>query len=153
MKSISFIVAMGLTAGTGFAQNIVATNPDGVHSWFQSEGIPAKLEVDGAGDPLVSVRYFDTEFSVYFYGCQQNTACTSLQFYSGYRVDGEVSLETINEWNTGRLFSRAYVTEQGSARLEFDVFTGQDGVSASDFDDIVSLWTSAQSDFEDLIEW
>lgn len=153
MKSFAFSLVCALAALPAAAQNVVATNPDGVLAWFEGEGIPAKLEVDGAGDPLVTVRYFDTEFSVYFYGCQQNTACTSLQFYSGYRVDGAVSLETVNEWNTGRLFSRAYVTEQGSARLELDVFTGQNGVSAADFDDIVSIWTSAQSDFEDIIDW
>ena len=135
------------------AENIIASEPSGVLSWFQEEGIPAKLEEDNVGDPLVSVRYFDTEFSIYFYGCQQNTDCTSLQFFSGYRVDGDVATDQVNEWNAERLFTRAYVTEEGAARLEFDVFTGQDGVSAQDFDDIVSVWTKAQSDFEDFIDW
>ena len=135
------------------AQNIVATDPQGVLAWFQDEGFPSKLEKDGADDPIVTVRYYDSDFSVYFYGCQQNTDCTSLQFFSGYRMDGEISTDQVNEWNAERLFSRAYITEAGAARLEYDVFTGNDGVTPDDFDEIVSLWTSAQSDFEDFIDW
>ncbi|MEL7345305.1 MAG: YbjN domain-containing protein [Pseudomonadota bacterium] len=153
MRVIVLAAGLAAFAASVAAENVVATNPSGVLAWFQAEGIPAKLEEDSVGDPLVTVRYFDSDFDVYFYGCQQHAACTSLQFFSGYRVDGAVTLETANEWNSGRLFSRAYITEEGSARLEYDVFTGVDGVSAEDFDDIVSLWTSAQSDFEDLIDW
>ena len=153
MQRITLAAIVFLAPYPLLAENVIAASPESVLEWFQDEGFPSKLEEDNVGDPLVSVRYFDADFSVYFYGCQQNTDCTSLQFYSGYRLDGEIGFEKINEWNRERLFSRAYITEEGSARIEYDVVTGQSGVTDEDFDEIVSIWTKAQSDFEDFIDW
>lgn len=43
----------------------------------------------------------------------------SLQFYAGFEVSDDPMVR-VNEWNRGRRFSRAYVSEQGSAALEAD---------------------------------
>jgi len=149
------IAAMILTAAAGaaHAEQIVAKQPDTVLSFFQSEGFPATMEVDSYGDPLIDVRYYGTNFSVYFYGCQQGKDCTSIQFFSGYRMDGGFTVDQANDWNSEKRFARAYVSDEGSARIEMDLYLGEVGLSAETFDGNLSLWLKTITDFEELIDW
>ncbi|MEJ2002080.1 MAG: YbjN domain-containing protein, partial [Maritimibacter sp.] len=80
--------------------------------------------------------------------------CLAVQFYSGYQLDNSVSLERINEWNSGdRRFIRAYLTDDGAARIEMDVATSADGISERDFNDLLSLWIDRMEEFETFIGW
>lgn len=146
-------VVASLAATPAMAQNLVASDPEGIRNYLMEEGIPAKLTVDNVGDPLIEVRYFGTEFSIYFYGCTANTDCTSIQYFSGYATDWGVSLEAINVWNTNQRFARGYVTEEGAARIEYDIFLGASGMTAEDFDTALSIWTRNLAEFEDFIDW
>ncbi|MDH5797576.1 MAG: YbjN domain-containing protein [Paracoccaceae bacterium] len=151
--SCATALAATLIAAPAFGQNLVASDPEGIRNYLMEEGIPAKLTVDNVGDPLIEVRYFGTEFSIYFYGCTQNTDCTSIQYFSGYASDGAVSLEAINSWNENQRFARGYVTEEGAARIEYDIFLGETGLTTADFDTALSVWTRNLSEFEDFIGW
>lgn len=135
------------------AEQITSQKPDSILSFFQTEGFPVKMGVASDGDPMINVRYYGTDFQIFFYDCQQNKDCMSIQFYSGYRSDGNYTIEQANVWNTQERYSRSFVSENGTAHLEYDIFLGQDGVSAGLFSDALGLWLKALKDFERYIGW
>ncbi len=152
VKAIAASVALVLPVAAA-AQNVVATTGDSVADFFKDEGAQVELTTDSVGDPNVKVEYYGNDFSVYYYGCGNNTDCSAIQFFSGYQTDGSVRLAKINEWNTENRFARGYISEEGAARIEMDVFLGTDGMSPDDFAQAVSLWTRAMQDFEEFIGW
>ena len=135
------------------AQNVVAKTGESVAGFFEDEGAKVELTTDSVGDPNVKVEYYGNDFSVYYYGCDNNVDCDAIQFFSGYQTEGSVRLAKINEWNTENRFARGYISEEGSARIEMDLFLGDDGMSPDDFAQAVSLWTRAMQDFETFIDW
>lgn len=142
-----------LSAMAAQAQSIAAADPDSVSGFLAHMGVEPEVTTDNQGDPLIKVSDRGFQFSIYFYGCSDNRNCTSVQFYSGYKTEGSVSLEKINEWNTNRRFARAYLTDAGSARIEYDVYTGKSGIQAGDFSGLYGEWMEAIARFEAHIDW
>ena len=133
--------------------NILASDPASVLNYFESEGFPADLESDNQGDPLIEVKYFGSSFSIYFYGCDENVDCLSIQFFSGYRTDGNVGIDSINAWNSDFRYLRAYLTDEQSSRIEYDAYLGTNGMSVGDFEGVVDSWTRGMQRFEEHIGW
>lgn len=155
-KSLALAAAVsviGSAASAASAENIVASDSQVLLSYFFDQGIPAKLTVDDYGDPKIDARYFGTNFKIYYYGCTGGENCRSIQFFSGYRTDGKISLEQINSWNTTERYARAYLSENLSARIEYDVQLGSTGMTEEDFDSVFSLWTQSLENFEKFIDW
>ncbi|MFY0312012.1 YbjN domain-containing protein [Leisingera sp. D0M16] len=152
LKAIAASAALMLPVAAA-AGNVVAKTGDSVADFFKDEGAKVELTTDSVGDPNVKVEYYGNDFSVYYYGCDNNTDCNAIQFFSGYQTEGSVRLAKINEWNNENRFARGYISEEGSARIEMDVFLGNDGMSPDDFAQAVSLWTRAMQDFETFIDW
>ncbi|WP_424977794.1 YbjN domain-containing protein [Leisingera sp. S232] len=147
-------VAAVLTLPTAaMAQNVVAKTGESVANFFKDEGANVEVTTDSVGDPNLKVEYYGNDFSVYYYGCEDNTNCDAIQFFSGYQTDGSVRLSKINEWNTNNRFARAYVSEEGSARIEMDVLLGNSGITSDDFALAVGKWNRAMQDFEEFIDW
>ncbi len=154
MKVISTIAGLALAAGLAApasAEQILASKPQSLINFFFDQGIPAQLTEDAVGDPLVEFRVNSDTYQVFFYDCTENTDCLALQFYSGYKLDSPVSLETVNSWNSDRRFVRAYRTDEGAARIEMDIATSKDGISARDFKDLYDLWMESVGLFEERI--
>lgn len=152
LKAIAVSAVLMLPVAAA-AQNVVAKTGESVAGFFKDEGAKVELTTDSVGDPNVKVEYYGNDFSVYYYGCDNNVDCDAIQFFSGYQTEGSVRLAKINEWNTENRFARGYISEEGSARIEMDLFLGDDGMSPDDFAQAVSLWTRAMQDFETFIDW
>lgn len=135
------------------AETLVATNPDTLVQFFVEEGADVESTVDNAGDPKLKVEYYGSDFVLYFYDCTDNSDCKSIQFFSGYKTEGSVRKSKVNTWNAENRYSRAYISDSGSARIEHDLYLGNAGIDADDFAALVSKWTSAQSEFEEFIDW
>lgn len=132
---------------------VIASQPMTFVEFFENAGFPARLTEDSVGDPLVEYRSNGDKMSLFFYDCTDNRDCQAVQFYSGYRTDGDVGLATINEWNTDRRFIRAYLTDEGVSRIEMDVATSDDGLTYGDFEALLDLWLDSRVLFEDHINW
>lgn len=152
LKSMAFAALFAATAMPAAAQ-IKAADPEGMLAFLKSEGIVATLGKDDYGDPNIKIKYYGTNFSIYFYGCSNGADCSSIQFYVGYRTDGSWTQEQANVWNRDWRYTKAYVSKNGSARMEFDVYTGNNGISDANFSEIFSLWTRNISKFEEAIDW
>ena len=135
------------------AEMLVATDPDTLVEFFVEEGADVERTVDNAGDPKLKVEYYGSDFVLYFYDCTDNTDCKSIQFFSGYKTEGSVRKSKVNEWNAENRFSRAYISDSGSARIEHDLYLGNSGIDADDFAALVAKWTSAEGEFEEFIDW
>lgn len=155
MSFLRQILFAGLIAfpGASLAQNIVATDATSIANFFLEEGIEPSVEEDNTGDPKINVDYYGTDFSIFYYGCEDGINCDSIQFFSGYRTDGGVRLSKVNEWNSNKRYAFAYVSKEGNARIEHDVFLGKYGMVPDDFAKLLSLWVRAQKEFEEHIEW
>lgn len=135
------------------AENITAANPQSLMDFFASENATAKLTEDNVGDPKIDMKYYSTDFAVYFYGCDDGKSCDAIQFFSGYATKGDVAIAKINAWNTDQRFGRAYLTDEGAARVEYDVYTGADGITKEDFSEIFEIWVKMLGKFENHIDW
>lgn len=153
-RCLAILTAAALTLPIAAqAEPVFATDGDSLYRFFENEGAEVEATTDNVGDPKLRVTYYGSDFSVYYYGCDNNTDCNAVQFFSGYQTEGSVRLAKINEWNTENRFARAYISNEGSARIEMDIYLGRDGVSADDFAQQVSLWARAMKDFETFIDW
>jgi hypothetical protein len=132
---------------------VIASDPQTVMDFFFDLGVPAKLTVDGVGDPLIEFRVNANEMQLYFYDCENNADCLAVQFFSGYQVDDSVSLSDMNAWNADRRFARGYLTDDGAARIEMDVATSYHGIATEDFMDLYELWLESVDVFEARIGW
>lgn len=140
--------------GAAMADNVLASDPQSFVNFFFQEGIPAQLTKDAVGDPLIEFRDSGETRALFFYDCTDNTDCLSVQFYVGYQPDTPVTLEKLNDWNSGeRRFTRAYAASDGAVRLEMDVATSLDGISFRDFNDLKDLWLDRVTEFEEFIGW
>lgn len=145
------VTAALITAGTAAfasADPVRASDPQSIMAYFKDLGAPATLTKDRSGDPLIELQYYGTRFAVFFYGCRDGKNCSSIQFYSGYSADYEISPDALNNWNAQQRYGRVYQTDEGRKRLEFDIYTGYDGISAADFDEIFDIWTQLVKEFE-----
>ncbi|MBY6137426.1 YbjN domain-containing protein [Leisingera sp. XS_AS12] len=152
LKSIAAGVVLMMPVAAA-AENIVAKTGESVAAFFRDEGATVEVTTDSVGDPNLKVEYYGNDFSVYYYGCDNNINCDAVQFFSGYQTDGSVRLAKINQWNSENRFVRGYVSEEGAARIEMDVLLAEDGMSPDDFALAVSIWTRAMQDFEEFIGW
>lgn len=153
MRKTIAAVAVLMMPVAAAAQNVVAKTGDSVAGFFRDEGATVEVSTDSVGDPNLKVEYYGNDFSVYYYGCDNNTNCDAVQFFSGYQTDGSVRLAKINEWNAENRFVRGYISDEGAARIEMDVLLADHGISPDDFAQAVSIWTRAMQDFEEFIGW
>ncbi|OIQ45760.1 MAG: hypothetical protein BM558_02550 [Roseobacter sp. MedPE-SW] len=135
------------------AENLTARHSSSIEGFFLDEGSSVEVLVDNVGDPQLNVEHYGSEFTIFYYGCEDNTNCDSIQFYSGYATDGSVRLKTVNDFNAEKRWVRAYVADNGSTKLEMDLYMGKDGISADDFATAVGLWSRLMGDFEELIDY
>ena len=132
------------------AQTVDATDPAELVSIIQALGYRAVLDTDDTGDPMIRSSTGGTDFSIYFYGCTDNTDCKSLLFKAGYDLDDGTTLEVIDDWNETILFGRAYLDDEADPWLEMPV-NMDGGVSRRNFEDNYDWWEVIVAEFEDHI--
>jgi len=149
---IAVATCAAVFGGAVKADPLLASDPQTFIDFFAAEGVAAELKVDAAGDPLIEFRHGNEKKLMFFYDCIDNAECLAVQFYAGFKLDGPVSLEKLNEWNSGeRRFTRAYGMDDNVARIEMDIATILDGISARDFRDLLRLWLDRQAEFAAFI--
>jgi hypothetical protein len=132
--------------------DIIAGDGGPIIAWYVGEGADVRKSIDDYGDPLLDITHFGRAFQIYFYGCDDGRNCGSIQFFSGYQTTGGVRQADINDWNAGRRYLRAYLSDEGSARIEYDIHLGNGGLSQDDFAEVTAIWLRGMDDFEEHID-
>lgn len=142
-----------MTVGGASAQMVSSSNPFAVMKAMQDEGYVATLGTDNAGEPKISSKISNSNFSVYFYGCDNGSDCLSVQFSAGYTMDPPIAQSTMNAWNEAKRFGKAFVDDEGNPWIQMDVIMMNQGVSTDVFNDYLNLWRLLIEDFERQIKW
>ncbi|CTQ49872.1 YbjN domain-containing protein [Jannaschia donghaensis] len=154
MKMLSIAAVAVCAARISFAQDFVAaSDPEGVMRAMQQEGYLATMGTDDLGDPKISSKVSESNFSVFFYGCNNATDCTSIQFSSGYDLDIPMNAKRINDWNRENRFGRAFVDDEGDPFIRMDIVLAEAGNSTGSFSYNLDFWRLLIEDFEDFIDW
>lgn len=154
MKMLLTVAALVcVTQGAAAQTFVTASDPEGVMRAMQEEGYLATMSTDDLGDPKISSKVSESNFSVFFYGCNNGTSCTSVQFSSGYDLDIPVSAKRINDWNRENRFGRAFVDDEGDPFIRMDIVLANEGNSAGSFSYNLDFWRLLIEDFEDFIDW
>lgn len=150
-----FVSAVALTmmfAVPATAQVVTASDPRSVMSALQDLGYRAELTTDSDGDPKIRSAIDGTNYSIYFYGCRDNTDCRWIQFSTGWDLSKGTTLQAMNEWNRTKLFGEATLDSENDPHLSY-FFTLDGGMSRPIFDDTVDWWGVAIREFKDYINW
>jgi hypothetical protein len=148
LAALAALLGSGTAQADGKPQIVDGSDPEALVSIIQDLGYRARLEVDGAGDPLIRSSVGGTQFAVVFYGCTENhDQCQILLFKAGYELKRKVGLELINQWNATRLFGRAYLDDVDDPWLEL-VLNVRGGVTREQFEQTFDWWESSVGEFE-----
>ena len=139
-------------AGPALAQSVTAAYPETVVAAMQDAGYKATLTTDTYGDPKIESATNGVSFSVYFYGCDEGTACRDIQFTAGFNLDNGLSLESINSWNSEKLVGHAYVDDEMDPFVTHFV-SAVDGMPRANFEEVLDAWDTALAEFTDFIDW
>lgn len=153
LTNLFTVAALALSPIAAQAENLTARHSSSIEGFFLDEGSSVEVLVDNVGDPQLNVNHYGSEFTIFYYGCDNNTNCDSIQFYSGYATEGSVRLKKVNDFNAEKRWVRAYVADNGSTKLEMDLYLGDGGISPDDFATVVGLWSRLMGDFEELIDY
>ena len=144
--------ALGASVSAAAAE-ASASNPDSVLQALLEYGYTAKMEKAENGDPKITSRVSKTQFSVYFFGCEDGIKCKSIMISAGYDMDEGITALKINEWNRDKLFGKGYIDDDGDPFLEMDINLDFDGPGDKNFDDTLDWWRLVVEEFERFIDW
>jgi len=136
-------LALALTMSAA-AQNLTGADVDEILNAARGYGA-ATLTTQSNGDPQITGKTEGITYQIYFRNCTDNKNCEDLNFYLGF-LDVKPTLETINDWNLNKRFSRAYLDQDRDACVEMDLDLVK-GVSADYLDSQVGLWTLVVGQF------
>ena len=133
--------------GTGM---VCASDPATVMQALEKAGLAPKLGEDDLGDPMIESGASVYDFAVFFYGCEKNAHCDSLQFHLLFRKEPENTAELANKWNAAHRFLKAAVNDKGQLVMAHDVAT-IGGLNQRNFADVIDWWKVAVGQFETAI--
>ena len=152
MKPHSILVAGALLAALALptqAQTLI-TGTDTAEVLNAARGYgAASLTTQDNGDPQITGKINGISYQVYFRNCTNNADCEDLNFYAGF-LDTKPTLETINDWNYNKRFSRAYLDQDKDACIEMDLDLVK-GVTAEYLDAQFSVWSMIVTQFPEHV--
>ena len=152
MKLKSMLSGAGLALALSFsaqAQGVV-TGADTEEILNIARGYgSATLATQSNGDPQINGKINGLTYQVFFRNCTNNANCEDLNFYLGF-LDLKPTLEVINDWNSTKRFSRAYLDPDKDACVEMDLDLVK-GVSAEYLDSQFGVWNLILTQFAEHI--
>jgi len=151
--ALPVLIALTMPLSAAAAADMIdATNAARIAQKLTDLGYRAKMDTDGAGDPMIRSAASGANFSVFFYGCTDGADCTAVQFQAGFDLADASTAAKMNEWNKTHRFGTAYIDDEGDPMLQMDV-TLDGGVSEANFADVVDWWEIVLGEFQDYIGW
>lgn len=131
---------------------VTGSSFDLIMASLQRNGFATELTTDSGGDPLIQSTDKDKPFSIQFYSCTENKDCQFVQFIKGWNMDDGITLAKIEEWNSSKVWGKAYRDDEKDPWLTMSVNLFG-GVTIDNFDDTVDWWRVIVNQFEEHIGW
>lgn len=148
VSRLGALAALALFAGPALAADpdpcgagmVCASNPESIVKAMQAAGFQAQLGKSGqTGNPKIESAASGYKYTIYFYECEKNVRCGSLQFQISFADDGSNTLELANKWNSTKRFLQMAVDEDKSLSVSMDVAT-IGGLNQKNFADVLDWW-------------
>ena len=133
---------------TPSVNNVKLVDPEMIQAMLLDYGYDAVVDWSNPDDVVVEGYLNETQFVVILYGCEEWTACTGLEFATGYDFPNGVDPTHLNDWNRDTRFGAAYLDEQNDPVLTMDMNLAIDGIGRENFRDWLGLWHFLVEDFE-----
>jgi hypothetical protein len=147
-KLLAAAAAALFAASAAQAQMVEAKKPQTIVAALQEAGYTAKLATDPTGDPMISSASSGVPFTVFFYNCNDNKNCATIQFSAGFKLTTATTLGHINSWNGGQRFGRAHIDDEGDPVLRMDLDLDDGGMSSALFTDNLEYWVAVLNNFK-----
>ena len=125
---------------------IKASEPETISGALQNLGYRAVLKKDNDGDPMISSAAAGYKFDIFFYNCDDHTACRTVRLVARFHKEGGIKLEQANDWNKGHLFSKVYLNDKNDPRFVTDIRIGE-GIPVSVFNTHVRIFDTDVAKF------
>lgn len=132
---------------------VTGADPAYIAELMKDFGYRAELTTDDQGDPKIKSAGGGANYSIYFYGCENNENCNSIQFSAGFDLTDGTTLEVVNEWNTNKRYGKVYLDNENDPYIEMDINLFGGGISPETLKDDLGLWDNLLADFQDHIDW
>ena len=124
------------------ANMVCASSPSSIVKALQAAGYQAALgKSEKTGNPKIDSAASGYKFTIYFYECEQNVKCGSLQFLISFADDGANTPELANKWNKAKRFIQMSVDDDKSLGASMDVAT-IGGLNQKNFADVLDWWAT-----------
>jgi len=155
--ALTLVLAAAPAAGAGGTDITTRVTAGMVSEAMREFGYAAHIDRDGEGDPMILATIDGTRFGVVFFDCEKtgalpDRACTDVEFLAHYTPNETPSLASLNAWNAGNAFGKAYLRDDGDVALEMPVNLA-DGISAAYLESAFEWWESVRQGFEAHIGW
>lgn len=150
VRAAAAVLAMMAAAAAAGAQEsgaLSAADPEGLTAALRDLGYRARLEKDGAGDPLIRSATGGTDFAIVFFGCAGGTGCKSLLFNAGLDLAQGASPRLVNAWNAENIVGAAYLDDENDPFLQMFVTT-EGGLTRENFASWVQWWDASLAQFK-----
>ncbi len=121
---------------------------------IQKWGYRAELDTDSTGDPKINSAVAGANFSIYFYGCDDQTPkrCDSISFSAAFDLDNGLTAGYINEWNRTKRFGNAWIDDEGDPFLNMQVNI-DGGIAEEGIRQNLDWWEIGMSGYLEYIGW
>jgi len=148
-------VGSGLHAGPAIAkgstaQTLATINGPEMQSLLQDWGYKAELTETNAGNPMINSSIEGLNYSIFFYGCDSQDVCGSIQYSTWFTLNNPVPADTVNDWNRTKRFGKAWLDQDGRAYLQMDINVAG-GVSRDNLHEWLDWWGIGVSEFATFI--
>jgi hypothetical protein len=143
-------LALGSWAAAGQAADkeacgkdlVCASAPQTIVAALQKAGYKASLSKSkSTGNPMIESAAAGYDYRIFFYECEDNAHCASIQFAISFADDGTNTPELANLWNKDKRFSQMSVDEDKSLNFSYDVTT-YGGLNQRNFADVIDWWAT-----------
>lgn len=134
------------------SETLDASDPERLARVIQELGYRARLDVDGVGDPLILSSAAGIDFAIYFFGCTDGEACSTLLFKAGFDLANGMTLEAVEAWNEEVLYGRVYLDDENDPWIELAVNLFG-GVTRENFEDTFDWWETVLFQFQDSVDF
>lgn len=143
------LAALFLTMPVTASAEVDGSDPDQIATLLRDAGYRAQMDTAADNTPMIRSTAERLEFLIFFFGCDAEGGCSSIQYSAGFDLPDGMSHEKVNEWNSTKRFGRVFLDAENDPYIQMDVNLDF-GVSDENFMDSFNYWLAVLDLFSDF---
>lgn len=153
LQTVVFILVGFIAASSpAFGQSISSQAPSSIAKFLEDRGQTVIVTVDEFDDPFIETSVDNVDYNIFFYGCSDNAACTSISMRAQRISPGEASTDVLNGWNRDQRWTKVYSGDINSIIMEMDFLFEESLMDAMLFEAKLDLWERSLAQFVSFVD-